>query len=232
MADGAPVWNKFSSRTELARALAARIAGRLADAVRAKGGASLAVSGGSTPKLLFETLSEAAIAWPKVTVTLLDERFVDEASPRSNAGLARSALLRGRAADARFVPLRGVAATPAEAARDAAWRIEALLPLDVAVLGMGLDGHTASYFPDAAGLDALLDPMASEPVAVVEAASAGEPRLTLTMPVLLSADRVALHIEGEDKRAVLEAALAGRGKLPIRRVIEALPRPVEVYWAP
>ncbi|MCO5063361.1 MAG: 6-phosphogluconolactonase [Rhizobiaceae bacterium] len=227
-----PVLHQFASRQDLARALAEAVSGRLAAAIERTSSALLAVSGGSTPGPFFDVLSCTDIDWPKVTVTLVDERLVPDTSPRSNAGLVRARLLQDRASAAAFLPLFGTGDVAADAAATEA-RLRALgRPIDVVVLGMGNDGHTASFFPDADELDALVDPAAQRLVAGVHAASAGEPRLTLTLPPLLDAGFIALHIEGAEKHATLERVLAPGSRLPIRRVMDAVDRPVEVYWAP
>ena len=226
-------WNGFADRQDLATTLAGEIAGRLTGAVAKRGTALLAVSGGATPAKLFAALSTTPIAWDKVTVTLVDERFVPPSSPRSNAGLVAANLLQNNAAAARFVPLyheaasiEDAAAADSEALRSLPW------PLDVVILGMGGDGHTASFFPDAGNLEDLLDPASRRIVLPVHAASGGEPRLTLSMARIISAGFVALHIEGEDKRTAFDGAMGPGPKKPIRRVIEAAPRPIEVFWAP
>ncbi len=221
----------FPSRPELAEKLAATIAEKLSDAIAKRGTGFIAVSGGSTPALLFAELSRAAIDWKKVIVTLIDERLVPPASPRSNARLVADKLLQGPAAAARFVPLYHGTDDGEEAADLARAALAELpWPLDVAVLGMGGDGHTASFFPDAPDLAELLAADAAKLVLHVEAASAGEHRLTLTLGRIAEAGLLALHIEGPDKRQVLDRALGGE-KLPIRAAFEAAPRPVEIFWA-
>jgi 6-phosphogluconolactonase len=224
-------WHVFASRTELAQTLAKTIAGRLSEAIAKRGAGFIAVSGGSTPALLFAELSKAAIDWSRVIVTLIDERLVPPTSPRSNAKLVADKLLQGPAAAATFVPLYHGADDGDEAAALAKAALGRLpWPLDVAVLGMGGDGHTASFFPDAPNLAELLAADAGKLVLPVEAASAGEHRLTLTLGKIAEAGLLALHIEGAEKRDVLERALAG-AKLPIRATMEASPRPVEIFWA-
>ncbi len=223
----------FGGREILAEALAATVAGQLGRAVENRGKATLAVSGGNTPALFFESLAREEIDWSAVVITLVDERFVPDTSDRSNAGLVKARLLKGRAAEAHFVPLYAPFADVTLAANDAAGRLaKHLPPLDVVVLGMGGDGHTASYFPDAAELEALLDPDAKRLVSAAHAPSAGEERLTLTLPAIADAGFIALHIEGADKAATLEKALAPGATLPIRRVIDAARTPVEIFWAP
>jgi 6-phosphogluconolactonase len=166
-----------------------------------------------------------------VIVTLIDERLVPPDQPRSNAKLVADRLLQGPAAAARFVPLYHGTDDGEEAAsraRDVLGKLP--WPLDVAILGMGGDGHTASFFPDAPDVAELLAADAGKIVLPVESASAQEHRLTLTLGKIVEAGFLALHIEGPDKRQVLDKALAGE-KLPIRAAIEASPRPVEIFWA-
>lgn len=225
--------NGFADREQLAAALAGHVAARLTNAITERGAALMAVSGGTTPAKFFAALSLIPIAWDKVIVTLIDERFVPPSSPRSNAALVMANLLQNRAATARFVPLYHEAATIEEAAASDSEALKSLAwPLDVAVLGMGADGHTASFFPDAENLEELLDPSSKRIVLPVHAQSAGEPRLTLSMASIVAAGFLALHIEGEDKRTAFDGAMGGGAKKPIRRVIEAAPVPVEVFWAP
>ncbi len=226
-------WHGFSGRPELATALAGRVADRLNKAIAERATALLAVSGGTTPAKFFAALSATPIAWDKVIVTLVDERFVPASSPRSNAGLVAANLLQNAAKAARFVPLyhEAVGIEDAAASDDAALR-SLPWPLDVVVLGMGPDGHTASFFPDADDLPKLLDPASDRIVLPVHAASAGEPRLTLSLARIVDAGFIALHIEGEDKRTAFDGAVAPGPRKPIRAVLDAAPKPVEVFWAP
>ncbi|MCA0278587.1 MAG: 6-phosphogluconolactonase [Proteobacteria bacterium] len=229
----APRWNEFVTRDELAAGLAAKVADTLKAAIISRGTAFLAVSGGTTPGRFFAALSKQVLDWSKVTVTLVDERFVPESSPRSNAALAKASLLQNEAAGACFAPLFHEAASVEEGADLADIKLRSLpWPLDAAILGMGADGHTASFFPDAQGLEALLDPASSRLVMPVHSESAGETRLTLTLPALIGAGLVIVHIEGAEKRNVIEAALAAEKPLPIRTVLDQAPRAAEIYWAP
>ncbi|TGQ36531.1 6-phosphogluconolactonase [Mesorhizobium sp. M00.F.Ca.ET.216.01.1.1] len=225
-------WHAFAGRQELAAALAGHVAGRLTKAIAERGTGLLAVSGGTTPAKFFAALSMIPIAWDKVTVTLVDERFVPASSPRSNAGLVAANLLQNAAATARFVPLYHDNASIEDAAVSDSAALQSLSwPLDVVLLGMGTDGHTASFFPDAEELAKLLDPSSESIVLPVHAASAGEPRLTLPLARIVSAGFIALHIEGEEKRTAFEDAMGLGKRKPIRAVIEATQRPVEVFWA-
>ncbi len=211
----------FGTREDLAQALARDVAAALAATVARKGRAVLAVSGGTTPALFFAHLSQAGIDWSNVTVTLVDERQVPEDSPRSNARLLRETLLVNAAASACFVPL---------------YRNEleaAVLSLDVVVLGMGADGHTASFFPGGDTLAEALDPHTEKSLVALSAPGSGEARLTFTLPKLLAATTLCLHIEGEEKLRVLETALAGADPhaMPIRAVLSSA-HPLSLYWCP
>lgn len=225
-------WRSFASPQELAEALAGRIAGELQAAVEARGAATLALSGGKTPVRLFQALARQDIAWRRVTVTLVDERFVPATDDRSNAKLVADNLLTSKAAEANFVPLYRAAADVEGAARLAGDAIAGLpLPLDVAILGMGADGHFASFFPDAENLAGLMKNRSGRAVLPVHARSAGEPRLTLSLQLLSAARFVALHIEGEEKKRVLEDALAKRDR-PVSAFFGHSASGVQVFWAP
>jgi 6-phosphogluconolactonase len=211
----------FESRGSLSSALASDVANALQHHVRTKGSSCLAVSGGSTPKLFFETLSRFDIPWSRITVTLVDERQVPETSPRSNAKLLRENLLQNSAAGAEFVPLFE---NP-----DA----ENIGTLDVVVLGMGSDGHTASFFPGGDNLSEALNSKSGKRIIEMSAPAAGEPRLTFTLPALLDASLLCLHIEGQEKRDVLNQALAEGPveAMPVRAVLRSK-KPLTLYWCP
>jgi len=223
-------WRIYPSRQALADALADDVAHALTSSIEASGEAVLAVSGGSTPGLLFTALSKHRLDWANVVVTLVDERFVPPSSERSNERLVRERLLVNEARGARFVPLYSDVDSVEQAATQANAGLGLFGSLDVAILGMGSDGHTASFFPDAKNLGALLDPAATSGVEAVHAPSAGEPRLTQTLPRLTGARFLALHIEGEQKHAVLAEALEPTSSLPVSEVFRQAPRAVPVYW--
>jgi 6-phosphogluconolactonase len=211
----------FANRERLALDLANDVAAALRARIDAQGTVVLAVSGGSTPVRFFEELAKAGIPWKAVTVTLVDERRVPETNERSNARLVRTHLLKENAATAHFVPLFE---NP---------DVAKIAPIDVAILGMGNDGHTASFFPGGDRLSEALDPSTKQRLIGIMAPGAGEPRITFTLPALLEAQTRILHIEGEEKRRVLEQALQNGPveAMPIRAILNA-PQPVTIYWSP
>lgn len=225
----------FDNGADLAEGLAETVAAALSAAVVARGEACIAVSGGSTPKAFFKALSGKVIDWTKVTVTLVDERFVTPDSDRSNEKLVKDNLLINAAAAAVFQPLYYPAATAEEAAAAASKQTANVgCPFDVAILGMGGDGHTASFFPGGSRLAEALDPATPRGVMTMEAEGAGEPRLTFTFSSLQDARLLVLHIEGAAKKDVLAKAEApgDEAEMPIRAVLRRAVSPLQIYWAP
>ncbi len=228
--------HSFTDCQTLATALAERVAERLRSALAERGRAMLAVSGGSTPKKFFERLACEALDWSKVQVTLVDERWVPDSDERSNARLVQSHLLQHAAASAQFIPLYTGDESPEAGLVEARARIDALpLPFDVVMLGMGDDGHTASFFPAGDHLAEALDMDGHAVVLPMRAPDAGEPRITLSLPTLLDTRALFLLVSGEKKRAVLADARLGLGAAsdyPVRAVLTQQRVPVAVYWCP
>jgi len=225
----------FDNGAALAEGLADAVAAALSAAIAERGEGTIAVSGGSTPKAFFKALSGKTIDWPKVIVTLVDERFVEPDSDRSNEKLVRDNLLINAAAAARLQPLYYPAATAEEAAAAATKQTASIgCPFDVVILGMGGDGHTASFFPGGSRLAEALDPATPRGLMTMEAEGAGEPRLTFTFSSLQDARLLVLHIEGAAKKDVLAKAEApgDEAEMPIRAVLRRAASPLHIYWAP
>ncbi|MDO9437840.1 6-phosphogluconolactonase [Hydrogenophaga sp.] len=228
------------SADQLAQQLALHIARRLRKAITQRGHAVLAVSGGKSPIAMFEQLRQQPLEWDHLTVLLVDERCVPHDHPDSNTALLHTHLLQGAAAHASFVPffdqLPDVLDDSAlEALAEAAnMRLAAQpWPMDVAVLGMGEDGHTASLFPGAAELGKALH--SSGPVTWLRPPAASQAlhaRLTLTLPALLTTHELMLSIAGPTKLAVYkQASLAADEGLPISLVLNQYATPVSVWLA-
>ncbi|QIE55234.1 6-phosphogluconolactonase [Pikeienuella piscinae] len=219
-----------ADRDRLAAGLAALVAEDLRAALRAKGRASFAAPGGTTPAAFLSALAAAPLDWARVSVLPGDERWTPPEDERSNEAMIRRAM--AAATGARFEPFWRAGETPESAAPLLSAAIAPALPLDVAVIGMGADMHCASLFPGAANLSAALAPDAP-PVAAITAPGAVEPRVTLTLPALAGAGRLYLLIAGADKRAALRTALGERDATvaPVGAVLGAA-RAAEVHWAP
>ncbi|WP_417567001.1 6-phosphogluconolactonase [Marinobacter sp.] len=214
---------------DLADAVADFLVIRLKDAPRA----SLVVSGGSTPLLFFKALSEKGLDWSRVDVLLADERWVDEDDPASNARLVKDNLLQSHAASAHFLSLKQPGATPAEGLEAVKAELAGLaLPLDVLVLGMGNDGHTASLFPDAPELVHAMNPECQEMVSAATPASQPQKRITLTLPPLREARFIALHLKGEDKLDTLGKAISNMENVMEMPVRAFLKPGLQVFWSP
>ncbi|MCP5073984.1 MAG: 6-phosphogluconolactonase [Rhodobacteraceae bacterium] len=225
----------FTNRSALANALAGEITHQLDRAIQRRRRATIAVSGGNTPVELFKVLSQAELDWTRITVTLVDERWVSPDNKRSNEKLVKEKLLVGRAGFGHFTPLYVDGNSAHDAEDEVGGRINKLRhPFDVVVLGMGNDGHTASYFPDGDSLAAATDPATSLMVKAISSKSAGETRMTLTLPLITSSRFLALHIEGEDKRQTfVRALLDGEAdEMPIRHVLQHREHDLNVFWAP
>jgi 6-phosphogluconolactonase len=225
---------EFADGEALAQGQANWTAERLRAAIAARGVALLIVSGGKSPARFFDLLSNVELDWTRVAITLADERRVADNSPRSNARLVRERLLVNRAKAASFTPLADVRLPEDQELAAASARVAHLpAPADVVVLGMGDDGHTASWFPAADGLAEAMDPAARQLVAPIVAPDAPEPRLTLTGRVILRARAIALEIQGEGKLATFAKALEPGPveAMPIRAVLRGAADRLTVFMS-
>jgi 6-phosphogluconolactonase len=220
-------FHEYPDRDMLMLRLAQRVASELGETLRAEGRATLSIPGGTTPGPIFDVLSGVDLDWDRVSVVLNDERWVPEDHARSNTALVRKRLLTGRAAGATLIPLRTDARTPEDALDALSDGLRPHLPISVLVLGMGADMHTASLFP---GSDRLADALAptAPPLMALRAEAAGEPRITLTAPVLRAALRIHVLITGDEKRSAIErAARLSPDIAPIACVLDQ----AMVHWA-
>jgi len=236
MGEFAPVWHTFETRDEMVAALKTATVERLLTGVLKNGKASWAVSGGSTPKPLFEAISHEGLDWSRVQVALVDERWVGVDHPRSNEAFMKGALAKNRAAKARFVGMKTPHAVPQDAVEAVNDRYGAISqPFDSVLLGMGSDGHTASFFPEAEGLEAAMDPLQSRTCVALTAKKSditGDEidRMSLSASAIMAAKHTVLMITGEEKKHVLEQALQPGSELPAGRLAQMLP--FDIYWAP
>lgn len=203
--------------------LAARGAASAPNAARA----TLAVSGGTSPRPFLQTLAHAPLDWSRIDVTLIDDRWVPDTDAASNARLVRETLLQQAAGAARFHPL--VDTSVALDAQIAALNADASRALpQVAVLGMGEDGHTASIFADAPEWDAAIT--TAQRFVAVHPGAAPHARVSWSLSALKQIDRLFLLIAGPRKLDVLNAAAAAPQKNAISKLANDKGVRLDVYW--
>lgn len=230
-----PEFHTCPTAEELAELLARRVANLLNQALIKKNHAGLVVSGGSTPKPFFQYLSKLDIDWSRVNITLADERWVDTRNKDSNERLVRKNLLQNRAENSRFHGLKNNASTAILGEKQCDATLAKIpRPFDVVILGMGNDGHTASFFPGADRLTEAINSNTKSTCLAITPPKAPHERITLTLPVLLDSEQIILHITGREKRSVLEEALSNGPieEMPIRCILRQDQTPVHIYQAP
>ncbi|HEU5017358.1 MAG TPA: 6-phosphogluconolactonase [Pseudolabrys sp.] len=211
-----------------AEAMAQHVAAWLLELARAKQGVfAVCLSGGNTPRRLYELLAEPPyrerFPWPRTHWFWGDERFVPHEDARSNYRMAREALLSRvpvPAENIHAIPTEGLDPGAAAIAYEdtlrsfyGAERLDPARPLfDVNLLGLGEDGHTASLFTGTAALTE------RDKWACAVIGTKPEPRITLTYPALESSRQVVFLVAGNKKRAILQRLRAGDQSLPAARV--------------
>lgn len=227
----------FDSGEAMLAGMVAETVYRLETALSERGHATISVAGGRFPKPLFRALSEVDLAWDKVTVTLGDDRWVSVDDDQSNEKLVRENLLINKAASAKFVSLTTDDANPEDAIETLNARLKDQLgwPMDVVFLGMGDDGHTASLFPSSTPEDLKrgLYPENGELVAAARPTASPVPRISMTLPALLNARYIGIHITGQSKWSTYETAKNGSTieEMPVRGILKQTDTPVDLWWS-
>jgi len=218
----------YADSDMLMLSLARELSRDLRDALGRKERVLFAVPGGTSPGPVFDLLAASDLDWDRIDVIPGDERWVPMDHPRSNAGQIRAHLLQGLAAKAHLVSLYRDGQTAEDAVDGINADVAPLLPVDVALVGMGADMHTASLFPGAPQLaQALADDAPA--VMAITAPGADEPRVTLTAQALKAAYALHVLIIGDAKQAALNRAQ----KLPeMQAPIAAILDQARVHWAP
>lgn len=223
----------FDTPEALADAAAGAVVEALSAAIGGGGRGRLVVTGGRSPGLIYDRLSQSALDWRQADITLSDERLVPPDHPASNQRLVASRLLTGQARVARLVPLWRDAPSAKACAEAAEADIGALAPFHMTLLGMGPDGHVASLIPGAVGLEAAMDPAGGRFCLGFDQAIGDPPlpRITLTLAALLQSQAILILIAGAEKRQVVERARDG-ADLPVAALLTQSRTPVRVLWTP
>ncbi|MEZ8006155.1 MAG: 6-phosphogluconolactonase [Amylibacter sp.] len=219
---------KHNNIQQLMHGLSISVAKELRDSLKNKNFVSLSVPGGTTPAPFFDLLCKESLDWSRVRILLSDERYVPETNNRSNTTLVKRHLMQSNAAKAQLIRFYSPDQTEDEFVRQSIAYMNTFMPIDVSVLGMGLDMHTASLFPDSAELaDAL---STSDSLYVVRPASQPEARITLSGRVLAQAVKTYILIIGQEKLAAYNLAMSKTSAMlaPIRTVFG---NQTKVFWA-
>ena len=228
-------WWDYDDAAEMADAVAGDIQFVIESALDARGSAVIALSGGKTPIPIYDKLAKAKLDWKKVTIVPVDERVVPLGDPLSNVTMIGKAFIpKG----ARVIPVVPSATSDYKAAGRSA---DALMqdlhwPLDLVLLGVGGDGHTASIFPGPDYDEALNGPRERRALGVMPdplPKEAPVPRVTLSRAAIVSAKAITIAITGNEKRKVLEDAIkqGASSSYPIGRVLADVELPVDIHWA-
>ncbi|UYV39413.1 6-phosphogluconolactonase [Rhodobacteraceae bacterium D3-12] len=208
--------------------LAQSLAGELENILFHEERVTFVVPGGTTPGMVFDNLCAADLDWTRVDIILSDERWLPEVHVRSNARMVKERLLTNRAQSARFHPLFAKANELEEVLPEVESSLITCLPIQVLLLGMGADMHTASLFPRGEGLENALSNDA--PILVpIRADGAPEARVSMSARVLNDAMSKHLVITGTAKRNALEkAVMLSPEEAPVAAILEDC----NVHWAP
>lgn len=225
----------FASRPAAEAALADALEAGVREAHAMGRRARIALSGGSSPEPAYRAFAAKDLNWSQVDIALVDDRWVDVDQPGSNQAMIERAFAAADGVTIFGMKLPTESPKQAEAELDVVYR--ALRPFDAIVLGMGPDGHTASWFPASPDLAACLDPTGSATVLGIDASLAPvaapySERMTMTLPVVSEAQQILILLFGADKKQILQQALdAPVTHAPIKAAIEATGTRCVALWA-
>jgi 6-phosphogluconolactonase len=226
--------HNYTSKIGLEKDLGSTIVQILTRAIKKRGSASIIFSGGSTPKGLMNELAKSTLDWEKIKIGLVDDRMVEESSEFSNLALLKKELVDLIDGDKKPT-ICSLVFSPKKKKDNFNEAIESVLLLgsiDIALLGMGTDGHFASLFPqDATSLSALEDSYAL-PLVYTTAPTAPQERISFSWPYLKSAEHIFLHITGRTKKKIIASYRDPSMALPIDHFLGDVAPSTAIYWAP
>lgn len=205
-------YHSFKSREAMVEMASKQIAEAITAAVADRGKASLMLSGGSSPRPVYEALSKMDLPWENVIIGLVDDRWIERGQAGSNETFLDQTLLKGKARASTFIGLKTQDANPATGVNASEAKLTSIpRPFDICVMGMGLDGHTASWFPNSRGLQEALNPDNSNTVIAIDARGcpvAGDhpERISLTLTAVMASKQIILMIPGAGKSEVFKAS--------------------------
>lgn len=234
----APNIVSYEDKSRFEQAVIIYLCDRLDKATENNGKTTLFLSGGSTPGPMYKRMSRQKLKWSRIAIAQVDDRWVGLKDPGSNAALLHKTILRNKAQHAKFVRMKSRHHT-ALAGQDAVNALYSKLPMknSLAVLGMGGDGHVCSWFPNAQGLAAAIDPANDNLVQAITAKRSKVTgpyleRMTLTLSALRQCGSLLLLITGAEKRKVLEHAIADpSSNLPVAHLMRSCKERLTVLTA-
>jgi 6-phosphogluconolactonase len=219
----------FASQNDQMGAIAHKIHGEILQILKTKPTVTIAVSGGKSPIPLFKTLSELDLPWQNINITLVDERIVDTSNPDSNEYLIRNHLLKNYAIKAKFIGIiPAVKEINGEITGELQNNAISIGNVDIAILGMGEDGHTASIFPNCVELKDAIDLNNKHKYIITHPISAEYERVSMTLSSIVKVPELILCINGHTKFDVLNEAVHN-SDYPIHYLIKAR-SDLQVYY--
>ncbi|UDG83232.1 6-phosphogluconolactonase [Candidatus Vallotia lariciata] len=218
--------NEYAQRAALVQAVSDALQSSLANRID-PARVTLAVSGGTSPRPFLQALSQRLLDWARINITLVDDRWVPLIHPDSNARFVQDTLLQHAAREAMFQPLVDINQPPNAHIEALNMNVSRMLP-DVAVLGMGKDGHIASIFADSPQWDLAI--LTHDRYILVQPRQALHLRVSFSLSALKQIKRLFLLISGQSKLDVLHAAIEQLQHNAISKLANDMGVNVDAYW--
>lgn len=225
--------NRFETREQASLHVAERMSTALKRQIDSRDSAYMVVSGGTTPAACFSRLASAGINWARVRLFLSDERWVPPEHDDSNEKLVIDSLQSAAAKAASLYRVYSEVTPIERRCQEIEQDLRQLpFPFACVLLGMGVDGHFASLFPDDDAHSSGLEPDGEQLCKPVFTAASPHPRVSLTLSALCRSEEILLLMFGEEKWRTLENAKRTHEVYPVSRLLSQTRTPVHVFWAP
>ena len=225
--------HKFVSKEKLCEQLCCETIKSISVGLAERGKASMLLAGGSSPRPLYEAMSNQELNWKNVYFAPTDERWVEPTSPESNERLIRETLMQNKAARTNYISLKSASDDPKAGQFEVGERLDQLpFPTDLVLLGMGEDGHIASLFPNLSDTMEAIDLNNENLCQAIHREENEVPRMTMTLNTLLNTKRIFLLFYGKKKLDVFnEAKERQTNQLPVSYLLHQNKVPIRLYWA-